>query len=342
VLAELKLIASVGSPLAAAAARRVIRRLQGGDLDRLAVELDKRFGSTTGLSVTALMPIFEDVDLIDALDSYIETGQYPRKRVEAILTRYVAPLHPGQTEDGAAEEVASAIEAAMFAALVDDREALGFGLQRLRADAFAAPSSLREEDVTAGDRASIWQQRFAVLHYLNVSRLALDPAIDIEAGLVEGITNLTSFRTADPGQMIGALVLFNQVLESWEQTAIDAGRFAELNTVPVGARLSFNSSFYTKNLAGKNPATIEGLTGSLVNDPHIWARAGNARVYLPIDARWITSASATYEFSSGQVSLAGLGILRAADTERLIISPLALGMPLTEQNAWFYDPERFN
>ena len=78
------------------------------------------------------------------------------------------------------------------------------------------------------------------------------------------------------------------------------------------------------------------LVGNLQTDPHVWAKAGNSRVVLPLNPAWFTTDSAVVTFQSGHVLLGGFGILRGLSRERALVSPIALGLPLTAENAWFY------
>src|SRR5581483_4340291 len=132
------------------------------------------------------------------------------------------------------------------------------------------------------------------------------------------------------------MLLFEQVVQAWGQTAFEVEALASAASLPVGARLAFSESFYTKNLAGKSSASEPRISGDLALDPHVWTHAGQVRAYLPLDTRWITTSTARSTFRAGRAHLAGLGILRASDSNRILISPLALGMPVTPENEWFY------
>src|SRR5205814_5099770 len=112
--------------------RRLLVRFRGGTVERLVAELDSTFGRSTGLSVSALGPLFEDVDLLELLEEYAKTGAFPREEIVHILERHLAPLREEQTEQEAAEEVADAIRDAMVRAIPDDRNALAFGLREVR------------------------------------------------------------------------------------------------------------------------------------------------------------------------------------------------------------------
>jgi hypothetical protein len=49
--------------------------------------------------------------------------------------------------------------------------------------------------------------------------------------------------------------------------------------------------------------------------------------------------TAQVEFTSGHSWLGGFGILRGITEHRAVVSPIVLGLPITEANAWFYRGE---
>ncbi|MDQ5819884.1 MAG: hypothetical protein M3540_00390 [Actinomycetota bacterium] len=327
--------ASAAKPLAQRAAKRLIHRLQGGQLGRLFTELDRTFGAETGMSAAGLAPLLEDFDLVEALHEFADTATFPRDRIVEILAGHLSPLREGQSTAEAAEEVATAMERGMAFAFESDRQALVFELQRLRGDILAGEPSLVEEDPTGDPRERVWNDDFAALHYLNVPRLLMDPAGRAAVVQEPWLEDLASFRTADGLQILRATQLLGVLIRVWEERVVDVESFADIGDLPVGARVAFIANFRTKNMAGRQLTEIE-LSGDLLRDPHLYAQTPKRRVYLPIDPRWITTSTAHHEFTSGQSWLGGLGILRGVTPQRAVVSPLVLGLPITEANAWFY------
>jgi hypothetical protein len=174
-----------------------------------------------------------------------------------------------------------------------------------------------------------WAEELSTLDYINVPRVLLDPAA---AGLLNepGLDALPDLRTLrGMGFAIGRVMLaLERVIVSWEAHAIGLDQLAVLGEEDIGVRVSFETSFRTKNMTGtdKQRPGFE-LSGVLEDDPHIYVNVGGRKVYLPLDPRWVTTSTAFVTFTSGIARLAGIGQLRAVDSEMAIISPLAIGAP---------------
>jgi hypothetical protein len=311
--------------------------MEGGELGRLARELDTRFGAETGLTRTGLAPLLEDVEFVEALEEFSVTSVFPRERIVGALMRHLGPLREHQTVQEAAGEVADAIASSMVFAKDEDRSALVFELRRLKAETFSeAEPSLIEDEATGDQRETTWIDALAVPYYLNVPRLLMDPSAHMVSARGEWLKGLTSFRDADGAHVLHAMAMFDRLFKEWDMKAIDVGAFEDVERVPIGARLGFRGNFRTKNLAGRDPSNVT-ITGDLGQDPHVYLRAGRRKIVVPIDPRWITSMSALIEFSSGRVFLGGLGVLRSLTEERATVAAIALGLPLTPANRWFYE-----
>lgn len=105
--------------LSAKAAQLVLREarrrwLQAGELDRLIDRLDRRFGDTTGLTVTQLQTWTSNEGFRDALFDVSYTGDWETHRgalLDAVLALIAAdPGRPSPEERGLARELVEAIE----------------------------------------------------------------------------------------------------------------------------------------------------------------------------------------------------------------------------------------
>jgi hypothetical protein len=174
-----------------------------------------------------------------------------------------------------------------------------------------------------------WAEELSSLDYINVPRVLLDPAATgvLDERELNVLADLRTLR--EMGFALGGVTLaLERVIASWEAHAIDLGEPDALGEEDIGARVSFETSFRTKNMTGadKQRPGFE-LSGNLEKDPHIYVITGERKVYLPLDPRWVTTSTAFVTFTSGIARLAGIGQLRALDGDMAIISPLAIGAP---------------
>jgi len=185
-----------------------------------------------------------------------------------------------------------------------------------------------------------WQEELSTVDYVNVPRLLLDPAA---AGLIGEsdrayLAALTTLR--DQGFHIGTIAhILGQVVAKWNAHAVPLSAALEIGEGAVGARISFEETFRTKNMTGaeKRRPGFE-LSGDLGEDPHIYVKEGDRKIVFPLDPRWVTTSTAFTHFTSGIASLAGIGLLRAIDGELAIVSPLVVGSPpLSPEMKAFYD-----
>jgi hypothetical protein len=185
-----------------------------------------------------------------------------------------------------------------------------------------------------------WQEELSTFDYVNVPRLLLDPAA---AGLLGEsdrayLSALTTLR--DQGFHIGTIAhILGGVVAKWNAHAVPLPAALEFGEKAIGARISFEEPFRTKNMTGaeKQRQGFE-LSGDLEKDPYIYVKVDDRKVVLPLDPRWVTTSTAFVHFTSGIASLAGVGLLRAIDAELAIISPLVVGSPpLSPEMRAFYD-----
>jgi hypothetical protein len=174
-----------------------------------------------------------------------------------------------------------------------------------------------------------WSRELSTIDYLNVPRVLIDPAAagmidDGERGYLEQLTTLR-----DQGFRIGSIALvLERVFQSWNGGALELSTIGELGAEAVGARVSFEETFRTKNMTGsdKQRPGFE-LAGDLDDDPHLYVKRDGRTIYLPLDPRWVTTSTAFVTFTSGIAPLAGVGLVRAVESGRAIVSPLVVGAP---------------
>ncbi|HSS42647.1 MAG TPA: hypothetical protein VLK37_08895 [Solirubrobacterales bacterium] len=174
-----------------------------------------------------------------------------------------------------------------------------------------------------------WREELSTVDYVNVPRMLLDPAA---AGLIEArhrayLAELTTLR--DQGFSIGTIAhILGQVVENWQAHALPLASALELGGEAIGARISFEETFWTKNMTGADKQKADfTLSGDIDRDPHIYVKKGGRTVLLPLDPRWVTTSTAFATFTSGNAVLAGVGLLRAIWDEKVIVSPLVIGAP---------------
>lgn len=190
-------------------------------------------------------------------------------------------------------------------------------------------------------RGSIWQGELASLDYLNVPRILLDPAAQDVLGKAEVASVSVSTTTLrDMGfQLAPIMYAFEQVFTSWRACALPFSAIKEHGDQAVGARISFDETFWTKGMTGSDKMDADFvLSGDIENDPHIYLKEDGRKVYVPLDPRWVTSSTAFHDFTSGRGRFAGMGLLKSVTDKRAVISPIVVGRPpLADEIKAFYE-----
>lgn len=190
-------------------------------------------------------------------------------------------------------------------------------------------------------QGSIWQEELGSVDYLNVPRVLLDPAAqNALQGSMAAPVSLDTTTLRNMGiQLVPVMASFEEVFKSWRAHAIPLSAISDFGEQAVGARISFEGTFWTKGMTGA--AKIKPgfkLTGDIDKDPQIYLREGAQKVVLPLDPRWVTTSTAFHDFTSGRSKFAGVGLLKSVTDELAVISPLVVGRPpLSEEIKAFYD-----
>lgn len=174
-----------------------------------------------------------------------------------------------------------------------------------------------------------WREELSTVDYVNVPRMLLDPASSglIKEGERAYLSELSTLR--GQGFSIGRIAfILGEVVEKWRAHATPLDEVSGLGDDAVGSRVSFEETFRTKNMTGSEKQEPDfQLSGELENDPHIYVKKGDQTIWLPLDPRWVTTATAFVTFTSGIAPLAGVGLVRAVSEDSVIVSPLVVGGP---------------
>ena len=193
-----------------------------------------------------------------------------------------------------------------------------------------------ESQLAVGEPVRVNVSQF---YYLNITRLAglaFLSGHDVDLSFIKGIRLL-----ADTGLgMTAALVQFERILRSIHLNALVAEHVNLLDEAIIGATLTFEGAFRTRNLP-----TIDdirkgkfSMCGLLTQDPQIYRRAQEARLVLPIDPKWITSTTGFAEFrpSGGKGRFAGACTVAQVDlvAKTVVATPLFIGIPRSQLDSW--------
>jgi len=186
----------------------------------------------------------------------------------------------------------------------------------------------------------VWDTKLFQLYYINVPRLSLLASL-------QGVSlDLSRYGRIDAlhelgWELNGLMAEFKKVLQSVQLKAAPLESAIQQKDV-TGMLVSFNRAFRTKNIMLPNPGeSFQTLfTGDPKNDPHIYCRAGDRKVVMNIDRRWITATTAFVQFhpSSGQNNFAGLGFVNSFDPRAKImnVTPYVIGLPSNPFMEEFY------
>lgn len=172
-----------------------------------------------------------------------------------------------------------------------------------------------------------WKIKLAQVQYLNIPRLSIlfaikgysiSPDLDIE--VTDQLHDL-----GGPG-LIRIMIGFTQAINELEPTAMDLSTIKEVTDKNIGAVISFDENYRTKNYSNYSGL----LTGTIAKDPHIYKKIGNLKWILPIDPKWITTSTAQSDFCSGTSRFSGLAMIKSIDNNIVVCTPLVLGIKESE------------
>ena len=161
---------------------------------------------------------------------------------------------------------------------------------------------------------------------MNLRRILLDPAARGVRARLDGVDliSTTALHVARWDVVMNLMHECEELFSQWKGVAL---RLAPdvLTDENLGARIAFETRFYTKNVPG--PSSKFTLSGDIERDPHIWTKMGSRKIFLPLDPRWFTTSTSYANFRSGSERFAGLGILRRVDASRAVVAPLVIYVP---------------
>ncbi len=166
-----------------------------------------------------------------------------------------------------------------------------------------------------------------LIHYINLRRLLLDPSA--YKGLspwdstfnFEGITYLSEL---DLPKLAQIRMLIERYLSTWAPPVLS---LSDIHNENVGARIKFETEFLTKNVPGPDKLKSFRFKGNIEQDPHVYCRRGDRKIYVSIDPKYIVTDTAFSIFKSGCVQLSGLGILSSCNETEARITPIVIGAP---------------
>lgn len=173
-----------------------------------------------------------------------------------------------------------------------------------------------------------WEVKLAQVQYLNIPRLSIlfaikghpiSPDLDIEV-------NGELYELGGP-PLMGIMVGFTQAINELGATAIELSTIKEVTDQQIGAVVSFDENFRTKNYSNYSGS----LTGDIDKDPHIYKKINNLKWVLPIDPKWITTSTAQSDFCSGISRFAGLAMIKSVTEDAIVCTPFVLGI---RKNEW--------
>jgi hypothetical protein len=182
-----------------------------------------------------------------------------------------------------------------------------------------------------------WQQKFIMIDYVNVPRMCGMPggAVLHLACRNAGLTGDMTFRdlTYEVAEVEGAA---RSLLAMWDARAIPLDEL-DLSGTPdvVGNMVSFDNAAYTRN--GRRMDDRAPLTGGLEHDPYIWFNASGKRVSIRYNPEWVTTSTAFGNLNQGRGRFAGIGVVTCADESNVVVSALALGLPMRPELEAFYN-----
>lgn len=175
-----------------------------------------------------------------------------------------------------------------------------------------------------------WGINISSITYLNVPRITMEMA---SQGSLPDIPNtqldMQKGFIGSGFELAYVLRAFKDFFKNSHPRALDLSDPKTLKTDNIGAMVTFNNTFRTKNVP--YPDKVEEgkfkFKGNFEKDPHIYCKIDGKKVYLPIDPIWITTSTAFVDFSSGIKRFAGLGLLKDIRAREAVISPFVIGQP---------------
>lgn len=149
----------------------------------------------------------------------------------------------------------------------------------------------------------------------------------------------TYFDDGMPGEGFIAPELhqLERVISQMHFPALTWQEAAEQFEDPTGLIVSFEGRFWTKNGPGSRRDRRERDLVDLKTAPHIYTKHRGAKLILPYDPKYLTTATATVELSRGQCRVAGFASVKFRDDDTIVASPFIIGLHSTPEARAFMD-----
>jgi len=179
-----------------------------------------------------------------------------------------------------------------------------------------------------------WEINISQIYYLNIPRLCILSEFNgatVNFDFLKDHKDLHSFGF----ELASILHQFKDIFTKIKPNVIEEKSLTMINNTLLGATISFNSEFRTKN----NPRLDhyqEGkikLTGDLKKDPQIYKQLLDFKLILTIDPKWLATTTAFVNFrpSGGKGLFSGLATIKQIDfdAKEILATPLIVGIPRT-------------
>lgn len=184
--------------------------------------------------------------------------------------------------------------------------------------------------------SGIWRARLSSVDFVNLPRMPMLSAGDavLVAAKRAGLDGGRPFR--DQGMAAGEFVrIVRPLFEMWDaETVVLSSR--TVGMVRRGMLVSFEEAMRCRN---PPPVPLQAPSGVVERDPHLVFRAGELRVVVSFDPRWLTTSTANttlHDAARNAQIFSGLGQVAAVtESGQVRVSALIFGQPQTHVQAQF-------
>ncbi len=217
------------------------------------------------------------------------------------------------------------------AALVDKNGGADFSVAELTTWKMAAERAALDQLHRLSD--TIRDNCVSSLIYINIPRLHHFVALSRQGMLP------TFFDEGIPGDgyIAPELHALETAIARLRFPALDWSEAAKMFDDPTGLIVSFEGQFRTKNGPSGRRDRRERDLFDLNKAPHIYQRSGESRLVLPYDPRFVTTATAGVELTSGRCRVGGFASIKLKRGNDIVASPLMIGLTSTPEARAFMD-----
>lgn len=172
-------------------------------------------------------------------------------------------------------------------------------------------------------------------YYLNIPRLlsfSMIQGYDYDFNAVKECSSVDYLIDLPNRSFEGYLRLLlyvRDIIKNIQFKTIDINDIKQFDKKVIGTIVSFNHSFYTKNVPGIDKIKQNfSIKGDIDKDPCIHYKINNkTKFLLQIDPKWLTSNTSFTTLKSGRGKFSGVGIIKDMKQGYIIATPLFIGIP---------------